>query len=293
MANLSDIFAQGRNVAGATNALRQYLPDSLASSIDSVLGANILPYGIRTGISGFRSTIDGLGGLQRSSLFYVTIPNPKILRADIGPILLPFLTETASLPGVSLATSDIRRYGVGPIERKPYSAVFTDTQMTFFGDASGTVHKFFYKWMTGMLKFDNDMAGKPGYNNLRPYEVEYKNDYKVDITITTIDEKTRTLMEFKLYDAYPIALGDVAMSWGETDGFIRIPVTFTFLRWKRTDISLDLDEAFSGLSTVQKILKAGTAIQTLASLRKPGNVADIVNIVNNTKTAVGGVLKLF
>jgi len=165
--------------------------------------------------------------------------------------------------------------------------------MTFYGDASGTVHKFFYQWMTGMIKFDNSMSGRPGQNKLMPFEVEYKDDYKVDITITTIDEKTRTLMEFKLYEAYPIALGDVPMSWGETDNFIKIPVTFTFTRWKRTDLSLDLEEAFSGMSTVQKLLKAGTAIQTLASLRKPGNVADIINIVNNSKTAVGGVRSLF
>lgn len=293
MANLSDIFSKGRDVAGAANAVRDYLPESITKSIDSVLGGNILPLGARKGINGFRSTINSLGGLQRSNHFYVTIPNPKILSGDIGPILLPFLTESANLPGVSLATSEIRRYGTGPTEKKPYAPIFTDMQMSFYGDGSGTVHKFFYKWMTGMIKFDNGINGKAGYNGLKPYEVEYKTDYAVDIIITTIDEKERKIMEYKLYEAYPIAIGDIGMSWSETDGFQKIPVTFTFNRWKRTDISLDIDEEFSGLSNIQKILKVGTAIQTLASLRKPGNVADIINVVNNSKTVLGGIQKLF
>jgi hypothetical protein len=292
MANLSDIFAKGRDVAGAANALREYLPEPIIGAIDTVLGGNILPLGARKGINGFRSTINSLGGLQRSNHFYVTIPNPRILSGDIGPVLLPFLTDTTSLPGVSLATSEIRRYGYGPIERKPYAPIFTDTQMSFYGDASGTVHKFFYKWMTGIVKFDNGIHGKRGYNQLNPFEVEYKKDYAVDIIITTMDEKERKLMEFKLYDAYPIAMGDIGMSWAETDGFVKIPITLTFNRWKRTDISIDLDEEFSGLSTIQKILKAGTAIQTLASLKKPRNVADIINVVNNSKIAVGGIFKL-
>lgn len=294
MANLSDIFSKGRDVAGAANAVRDYLPESITKSIDSVLGGNILPLGVRKGINGFRSTINNLGGLQRSNHFYVTIPNPRILGGDIGPILLPFLTESASLPGVSLATSDIRRYGVGHIEKKPYAPIFTDTQMTFYGDGSGTVHKFFYKWMTGIIKFDNSVtSNKNGYNGLAPFQVEFKKDYAVDIILTTIDEKERKLMEYKLYDAYPIAMGDMSMSWSDVDGFIKIPITFTFTRWKRTDINLDIDEEYGGLSSIQKILKAGSAIQTLASLRKPGNVADIINVVNNSKVALGGITKLF
>lgn len=294
MANLSEIFAKGREVSGAANALRDFLPAPIVGAIDSVLGGNILPLGARKGISGFRSTLNSLGGLQRSNHFYVTIPNPKILAGDIGPTLLPFLTETANLPGVSLATSEVRRYGIGPIERKPYAPVFVDTQMSFYGDASGTVHKFFYKWMTGIVKFDNDPSiGKPGYSGLRPFEVEFKRDYAVDISIITIDEKERKASEFKLFQAYPIAMGDIGMNWGETDGFIKIPVTFTFQRWKRTDISLDLDEEFSGLSPIQSILKIGSAIQTLASIRKPNNVADIISVVNNSKTALGGLSRLF
>lgn len=294
MAGLGDLFTTGRNVAAGANALREYLPSEITSGIDSILGANILPFGARKGISGFRSTINNLSGLQRPNHFYVTIPNPRILQGDIGPILLPFLTESCNLPGVQLATSDIRRYGYGPIEKKPYAPIFVDQQMSFLGDASGTVHKFFYKWMNGIVKYDEFPQGRKGYNDVRPFEVEYKRQYAVDITISAIDEVDRKIMEIKLYDAFPVALGDVNMGWGNNDSYVTFPVTFSYYKWKRTDISINLDELIGeDLSPVQRLLKAGTAIQTLAKIRKPQNVADITNVVNNSKVAVGSLGGLF
>lgn len=290
MAKVADFFTKGRNVAGAANALREFLPNEITNGIDSILGGNILPVGVRKGISGFRSTINGLNGVQRTNHFYVTIPNPPVLQGDIGPIILPFLTEAASIPGVMLATSDVRRYGYGPTEKKPYLPVFVDQQMTFLGDGSGLVHKFFYKWMNSIVKYDQFPLGRQGANRLRPFEVEYKRQYAVDITITAIDEVDRKIMEIKLFDAFPIAVGDIGLGWGQTDGYVNIPVTFTYYNWRRTDISIDLDELIGeDLSPVQRLLKAGTAIQTLAKIRKPNNVADIVNVVNNSKVAVGSL----
>jgi hypothetical protein len=294
MAKIADFFSTGRNVAGQANAIREFLPSEIANGIDSILGGNILPLGQRKGISGFRSTINNLGGLQRSNQFYVTIPNPRILQGDIGPITLPFLTESAVLPGVSLATSEIRRYGYGPTEKKPYAPVFTDQQMTFLGDGSGVVHKFFYKWMNGIIKYDEFPRGRPGYNNVRPFEVEFKRNYAVDITISCIDEIEKKIIEVTLYDAFPIFVGDVALNWADNDSFVRFPVTFTYYKWKRTDININIDDLLGeDISPIQRILKAGTAIQTLARIKKPQNINDITNVVNNSKTAIGSVGGLF
>lgn len=294
MAKVADVFTRGRNLAGSANALREFLPSEITNGIDSILGGNILPVGVRKGISGFRSTINNLNGLQRPNHFYVTIPNPAVLRGDIGPITLPFLTEAATIPGVMLATSDVRRYGYGPTEKKPYAPTFIDQQMTFYGDGSGLVHKFFYSWMNSIVKYDEFPRGRPGRNGARPFEVEYKRQYAVDITITAIDEVDRKIMEIKLFDAFPIAMGDIPLSWAQTDSFVSIPITFSYYNWKRTDISINLEDLIGeDLSPVQRLLKAGTAIQTLAKVRKPGNVADILNVVNGSKVAVGSLRGLF
>lgn len=294
MAKIANFFQTGRNLAGTASALREFLPAEITNGIDSIFGGNILPQGVRKGISGFRSTINNLNGLQRTNHFYVTIPNPPILQGDIGPILLPFLTESATLPGVSLSTTEIRRYGYGPTEKKPYAPTFVDQQMNFLGDGSGLVHKFFYKWLNGIVKFDEFPRGYPGYNKVRPFEVEYKRQYAVDITITTVDEVERKIIEVKLFDAFPVAMGDVSLGWGQTDSYMTLPITFSFYNWKRTDISINLDELIGeDISPVQRLLKAGTAIQTLAKVRKPNNVADITNVINNSKVAVGSLGGLF
>jgi hypothetical protein len=47
------------------------------------------------------------------------------------------------------------------------------------------------------------------------------------------------------------------------------------------------------LSGLQKLLKVGTAVQTLASLRAPTGIADIINVVSNAKIAVGGLSDVF
>lgn len=294
MSKVSNFFERGRSIAGAAGALREFLPQEITNGIDSIFGGNILPVGVRKGISGFRSTINNLNGLQRANHFYVTIPNPPILQGDIGPILLPFLTESANIPGVAFATSDIRRYGYGPMEKKPYAPVFVDQTMNFYGDGSGLVHQFFYKWMNGILKYDEFPMGRPGFNGVRPFEIEYKRQYAVDLTITTVDETDKKIIEIKLFDAFPIAVGDVNLNWGQTDSFVNFPVTFTYYKWKRTDISINLEDLIGeDLSPVQRILKAGTAIQALAKVRKPNNVADIINVVNNSKVAIGSVGGLF
>jgi hypothetical protein len=97
-------------------------------------------------------------------------------------------------------------------------------------------------------------------------------------------------MEVKLYDAFPIAMGDIGLSWNQNDSYVGIPITFSYYKWKRTDISINLDELIGeDISPVQRLLKAGTAIQTLAKIKKPNNVADILNVVNNSKVAVGSL----
>jgi hypothetical protein len=167
-------------------------------------------------------------------------------------------------------------------------------QMSFLGDNSGTVHKFFYKWLNGIVKYDELPRGKKGYNGLRPFEVEYKRAYATDITITCVDEVEKKLIEVKLIDAYPIFLDNISLNWSDSDSIAKIPVTFTYYQWKRTDISINLADILDDdLSPVQRVLAAGTAIQALAKTGVPRNINDITSVVNNSKSAIGNIGALF
>lgn len=305
-AGLEKFIAKGsglvRDAGGTVNALkdtlRPFLPPGLVKAIDEFLGFVEGPDSL-TDINKFRSAISKNNGMLRNNHFYVEIYPPRMMGFQTETTkLIPFLCEAASLPGMSLATSEIRRYGYGPIERKPYLPIFTDQNFTFLGDGTGSVHRFFYDWMNGIVKSDRapySVFGV-GYNGSRPFEIAFKEDYATDIKITVLDDSNKKVIVLTLHEAYPLFMGDIAMNWSDNDNLMRVPVSITYFNWslEEIDIGALLEQPGQGnLSLFQKILKVGTAVQTLATIRKPTGIADVVNVVNNSKIAVGGVAGIF
>lgn len=305
--NIGKFIAKGAGIArdglGAVNAIKDtikpFLPPGLVKAIEKFLGFVDSPDSL-TDLNKFRSTIAGKNGLLRTNKFYVEINPPPMMAGAATEIarVIPFLTEATNIPGMSLATSEIRRYGYGPIERKPYAPVFTDQTFTFLGDGTGQIHQFFYSWMNGIVKSDRMPYSSfgVGFNGLKPFEVEFKNQYATEIRITVLDEANKKVIVVNLHEAYPIFLGDVALSWADNDSIMRIPVTFTYFNWSLEEIDLSglLDGATSGgLSLLQKILKVGSAIQTISTIRKPTGIADVINVIGNAKKAIGGLSGIF
>jgi len=288
MANISEFIAKGQNVVGTVNAVRDFLPESVRNNLDTFLNGSRPQGSDRKGLNKIRSTIDGVNGLQRNSQFYVTIPAPVCMTGDQTPTLLPFLTESAALPGVMLATTSVKRYGIGVEEKKPYLPTFVDVNMTFFGDGSGYVHQFFGNWINNIVIYDR-RATLPN-----AFEVRYKYDYAVDITITTLDETGQKVIEVVLMGAYPIFLGDVSLSWADTDSFAKIPVGFTYTNWKKNIVDINQPIAQGGgVGALQRIMGIASAVQVLSTIRKPRGIADTINVINNSKLAVGGLLRGF
>lgn len=317
---INGLISKGSFALGATNALSSFLPESLQKALGTFINGTPQRSASARNLNDFRASLNRHGGMARNSLFFVSVPTPRILSSaginnsltadslinqsqsrTSGSILtssdLSLLCEQATLPGMSLTTSEIRRHGYGAVEKKPYSTVFTDQTFIFFGDNKGRVHRHFYSWMNGIVKSDllPSQTSLAGYNGLSPFEVEYKENYSVDITITCFDEITQEIIICKLIQAYPIFLGDVSLSWAETDNIMRIPITFTYYNWElsRVNINAALTSPANNLSGLQKLLKVGTAIQTLASIRKPTGIADIVNATSNARLATGGLRGLF
>jgi hypothetical protein len=272
------------------------VPDGLRNAIGSLFGTGrgLAPSQNRRDLNNFLGTASKLKGFARPSQFYIEIAPPYMMRADGEDArTLAFLCESANLPGVSFATSEIRRYGYGPVERKPYAPIFVDTTMTFLTDASGLVQKFFYKWMNGIIKFDEPVygaVGQAGDFQLNPFEVNYKDQYMTDILVTTVDEANNDIINVRFKEAYPIFMGDVNLGWADTDSISRLPITFTFFNWKIERININQIQERRSPGALQSLLKVGTAVQTLAALRKPNNVADVINVVNNAKIAIGGLI---
>lgn len=185
-------------------------------------------------LNNFKSEIQTKGILQTARhLMLFTLPRGLLGAYDPNDVRQCALRcEASSLPGVSFATSEeIRRYGIGPGERRPYLPVFGPVTTSYIVDGEGVIHSFFYDWMSFIAGFDSSkgMLSQNAFGNL-PYELSYKDDYKSQATIVVYNEKENKVIEITLNSAYPIAIEAVPVAWASEE-FVRLNVTWEYLDW--------------------------------------------------------------
>lgn len=229
--------------------------------------------------------------VSRTNLFEVTIAPPSIMRGNQMQNVINLYADSVSLPGINFATSDVRRYGYGPVEKKPYSPIFNDITISFLVDGQGNIYKYFYKWMNNIVNTDLSPGGlNITQNGLSAFEVEYKDNYKSELFVSTFDEAGKRVLNSRIIDAVPIGLSETNLSWSDNDQIMKINVTFTFFQHQLLSTENNEPESghFKSLSGLQQIIKAGTAIQALVSSGKPRSIGDVINVVNNAKTVING-----
>lgn len=219
-------------------------------------------------------------GVARTNLFEVTITAPRMMVGYAKDVLpkVSLLAESAQLPGINIQTEDsIKRYGYGLQDHVAYGSGFNDISVGMIGDGRGEIYKFFYRWMHGIVKSDFDgPANVIGYNGIAPYEVEFKQDYQTTIDITIFNESNDTILHYRLFNAFPKNLPDIGLSWSDSDMMkFNISFTYSYARLINIDQSAQLTpNGIKGLSTLQKLIKIGTAVQAIASLKRPRNIQD-------------------
>jgi len=297
---VNQIANKATDVIGAASAISNlpFVPQGIKDALDSITGGKgggLNATENRRDLNNFLSTVNRLDGFTRPSHFYIEIAPPKCMTGKFKEASdLAFLAESANLPGVALATSEIRRYGYGPTEKKPYAPIFTDTTMTFMVDGQGMIQKFFTTWLGSIVHFTqtagSDINFTTGSNTLSPFEVNFKEEYETDILITTVNENNDDILVYRFKRAFPIFMGDVSMSWADIDSISRLPITFTYYNWSIENLNINqLKAERPPAGLLQKALSVGSAIQTIASLRKPTGVADVVNIIGNTSRVIGSL----
>lgn len=185
-------------------------------------------------IQEFKSVLDGNRGLMRNNKFLVEFPPPRKLQGITGMSnVLSFYCKGAPLPGIGILTSDVYRYGYGPIERKPYGTVFNDAMMHFYVDANNQVRKWFRQWTRLIVNADmpNGIQSRNSSTGQDAYEFSYKTDYAIDIRITSFDPDGNPIISVVMCEAYPNYIGDVIQDWEDKNSSMIMPVSITFRDW--------------------------------------------------------------
>lgn len=240
-------------------------------------------------LGNFRSEINNESILQTSRhLMQFTLPRGLLSAHDPNDVRQVILRCDASyLPGVSFATSEeIRRYGVGPSERKPYLPIFGPISCSYIVDGEGVIHGFFYDWMTYIIGFDSSqgMISENAFGN-NPYELTYKDDYSSTASIYVYNEMNDKIIEVSLNNAYPISVEAVPLSWGASDEYMKIQVT-----WEYTDWSAKYYSATSGAGEVSGIGRLRRDINKIAGASGPlGKISGLAKQLG-VKDPVAGLI---
>lgn len=178
-------------------------------------------------ISKFSSKLNQLGGIGRTDLFKVEIAIPPAIKGK-GPIdseSLTFLASAVNIPGVHFTTTDVQRYGYGPIEKVPTAFDFDQLTINFIGDGNANVQKFFRNWTRAVVEYQSVQgAVNPSRPSARPYFVGYKDDYSTQINITQYSSTGQPVDTISCIGCWPLNVMDVYLNWQFTDQLMLVPV---------------------------------------------------------------------
>lgn len=185
-------------------------------------------------ISNFKSTFDRYGGPAKSSLFELRIAHrPRKNTSRIGAREFSFFCKNATVPGLSVQTAEDVK--VGQLKKAfPTTLNKEPLQTIFMVDSDHEIHTFFVQWLQTVINFGTTGGMYSDIDDQLPFEVGYKSDYSMDITIRhyTTDSLEFKYHETKFINAYPITMGDLELAWEDNDTFLTLPVTFEYDRFQ-------------------------------------------------------------
>lgn len=155
---------------------------------------------------------------------------------------LEYWCEIATQPGLNVMTTDgVRKYGWGPVQKRPYNTSFTDLSCTFYDDGKADNWKFFFEWLK-LVNASNLSRDERGiqfnkYNaqsdaDTYPYEISYRDDYITDCTMYIFDNQGEYPVKTIIFrEMYPTSIADAPLNWTDTDSLLKLSVNFTYLEW--------------------------------------------------------------
>jgi hypothetical protein len=207
----------------------------------------------------FRSQLDDTGILQTNKYEVIITPPPGLTGSSITSVtgtanggestsFLDFTRDLsyrcigATLPGVTLRTSDVNRFGTGILEKMPFSGAYTDIDLTFLCDRYGEVYNFWYGWLNYIFSVTGEEQSTGPVSQITPgrkfYTTEYKDNYSTNIMIMVYDNSGEASIVYTLYKAFPISINDTPLSWSDNNNTIKLSTRISFREWSLNESAL-------------------------------------------------------
>jgi len=147
--------------------------------------------------------------------------------------------ESTELPGRSIATSDESTFG--PTIKYAYDHTYADHTLTIIASEDMYERKIFEVWMDNVVN-GPDLTGSYKSNSGL---IRYYDDYaEGQVRIIQSNESGTALAKYTLFNAYPIALSPMNLSWEEQNTYQRFTVTMTYRYHTVNFNTIALDASF-------------------------------------------------
>lgn len=168
-------------------------------------------------ISEFKSNVS----IVRPNLFYAEISLPPTI-TGYNSGTFKFRCEATEMPGRTVATIDDQSYG--PSRKFAYDITYNDINFQIIASQDMAERKIFEKWMDNIVT-PTDLNNA----NFKGGLIKYYDDYsRGNLFIHQLNDSGSKICTYTLYNAYPIQLSSMNLTWEEMNTYQRFTVTMTY-----------------------------------------------------------------
>ena len=206
-------------------------------------------------IDNFKANIED-GGYLPTNRFRVILTPPPILfnssinntgtTASIRNINsdMTYRIEQVKVPGITLMSADVARYGVGPTQKQPMNAQFGDNSFTILSDGYGDIWQFWHNWIRGIFEFTGTSSANFGQANRVPsYGAEYKDQYSTTMQIIVYDNFGNAIQKVNMFEAFPNSLREVGLNWADGGNLLKLNVGISYTEYTIESSNLEPQQA--------------------------------------------------
>jgi len=168
-------------------------------------------------ISDFKAQLSGGGA--RANQFRVILSFPSyVTGATVFGAQAQFLCKAAQLPASTVENVPVNYRG--RVLNIAGERTFAPWNVTVINDTDFGIRNALEQWSNGIQNY----TSTEGRVNPR--------DYQVDLQVQQLDRGGAIIKEYKFIDAYPIEIGDIALSYDNANEIETFDVSFQYNFWE-------------------------------------------------------------
>jgi len=142
-------------------------------------------------------------------------------------------------------------------EQRPVKGDYSELNVSFLCDAASGVFEFFHKWNQSIYNINSNIRKGSSAFGLKLFEFGYPSDFESIVDIYHFDNSGNEVIAYKINGAYPKAIADTDVNWGDLDSIMRLNVTFSYNYWTTAAYENGAAPPVSGSSNYKIASKSG------------------------------------